>query len=64
MDPPYYNIHGILNLVLAGNSNVVEITKEGLPYSNHLPLPSCSRDITSAMILLRAASLKAVYKQL
>ena len=32
--------HFLVNwdLVLAGNSNVVEITKEGLPYSNHLPL--------------------------
>ena len=33
-----YHIHGILNLVLAGNSNVVEITKESCNYSKNLPL--------------------------
>ena len=33
-----YHIHGILNLVLAGNSNVVEITKESCNYTKNLPL--------------------------
>ena len=31
-------IESCWDLLLAGNSNVVEITKEGFPYSNHLPL--------------------------
>ena len=35
----WYHFLANWDLVLAGNSNVVEITKEGLPYSNHLPLP-------------------------
>ena len=33
-----YHIHGILNLVLAGNSNVVEITKDNLISEKILPL--------------------------
>ena len=36
-----YHIHGILNLVLAGNSNVVEFTKESCNYSKNLPLLGC-----------------------
>ena len=45
--------HFLVNwdLVLAGNSNVVEITKEGLPYSNHLPLIH-DKLITIAIVLV------------